>query len=65
MKAEGGHSNYNTSTDVGSRSSITFPVAKMPFDLQKKVLEEVRISLSLKAHFKCIFDSLTDLLLPR
>ena len=44
MIAEGGHSNYNASTDVGSRRSITFPVAKMPFDLQKKILKEVSIS---------------------
>ena len=37
MVNEGGHSNYN----AGNKRSVTFPVAKMPFKLQKTVLSEV------------------------
>ena len=37
MVNEGGHSNYN----AGNKRSVTFPVDKMPFELQKTVLSEV------------------------
>ena len=41
MVKEGGHSNYNANTTAGTKRSVTYPVAKMPFKLQKRVLIEV------------------------
>ena len=41
MVRDGGHSNYNASMIVGSKRSVTYPVSKMPFELQRKVFVEV------------------------
>ena len=41
MVRDGGHSNYNAGMIVGSKRSVTYPVSKMPFELQRKVFVEV------------------------
>ena len=45
-KKVGGHSNYNAAYDGQSKRSITFPVASLPFSLQRKVLVEVLLILN-------------------
>ena len=40
MVSEGGHSNYNGAMDRSKRC-VTFPIIRMPFVLQKRVLVEV------------------------
>ena len=40
-KEVGGHSNYNAKMDKNTWRSVTIPVSKLPFTLQKKVLQLV------------------------